>query len=349
MDVWIDAIGWRTYVDCGDRIRLAGEQRAIAVDHRPPETAVVDRPAVNSDPDVLAVRPCDRGVCENPLNIELAVGVVVAVGVEYGRMLQYGCLPGEISVVDAEQRAPWAIAARRERRCPIVTEREADIWANQRVVGDLIANPAELRGRPGKGLPAGRPVGEEIGDGDCCPLLAAGVANGRVAVLDAELCADSVAVAGDEFDRGTVTDRGQRFPTKAERRTADQRAGGVARSRAVAGVSRELACRVSLDGEFGVRPAESVAVVRDANPVGAVAVNGDIDPARTGVEGVVDEFAHDASGSADNLAGGDFGDCRLVESGDLIRHTVLTGSSTATGLAASGAACWGWRAHQRRI
>jgi len=296
---------------------------------------------------VLAARPRDRGVGENPLNVELAVGVV-AVGVEYGCLLQHGRLPGEVSVVDTEQRASRAVAARRERRRPVVAEREADTRASQRVVGNLIADPAELRGRPGKRLPTGRSVGEEIGDGDRCPLFAASVANGRTAILDVERRPNGVAVAGDKFDRGTVTDRGQRFPTEAERRAADQRASGVAGGRAT-GVGRELARRVSLDGEFGVRPGESVAVVRNTNPVGAVAVDSDIDPACAGVKSVVDEFAHDAGRAANDLAGGDFGDRRLVESGDLIRHTVSTGFSTATGLAASGAACWGWRTRRRRI
>jgi hypothetical protein len=49
----------------------------------------------------------------------------------------------------------------------------------------------------------------------------------------------------------------------------------------------------------------AAAVVGDADPPPAAAIGEDIDPARAGVDGVFDEFLHDARGAFDHLAGGD--------------------------------------------
>ncbi len=53
---------------------------------------------------------------------------------------------------------------------------------------------------------------------------------------------------------------------------------------------------------------DAAAIVADADEFGPAFLQRDLDPARPGVDGVLDEFLHDAGRSFDDLTGGDLVD-----------------------------------------
>jgi len=159
-----------------------------------------------------------------------------------------------------------------------VIERERDVRGRQRVVGDDRRDPSELRAGARQRLPPCRTGREQVLDGDRGAAGAAGVGDGRLRVgrrgvstgfgrpVGADSRADRSAVARDEFESGGVGDRGQRLSPEAERVDADRVA-----------VGSQLARGVALDRETDVFATHPRAVVGDPDPIGAVAVDRDID------------------------------------------------------------------------
>jgi len=62
---------------------------------------------------------------------------------------------------------------------------------------------------------------------------------------------------------------------------------------------------MAVDGDGQVSMGHAAAIVGDADPPPPAAVGEDIDPAGTGIDGVLDQFLDHARRAFDHLAGGD--------------------------------------------
>ncbi len=93
-------------------------------------------------------------------------------------------------------------------------------------------------------------------------------------------------------------DRGQRLAAKPERADAQQV------------VAVELGGGVALDRQRQIGAGHAAAVVGDADQPPAAAVGEDLDPARAGVDRVLDQLLDHARRPLDHLAGGDAVDDR---------------------------------------
>ena len=70
----------------------------------------------------------------------------------------------------------------------------------------------------------------------------------------------------------------------------------------------EFAGRMAGEDKRQVVRLDPVAIVNDADQLGAALFEVDVDPRRPGIDGVFQQLLDDASGPLDHLAGGDLGD-----------------------------------------
>ncbi len=107
--------------------------------------------------------------------------------------------------------------------------------------------------------------------------------------------------AGGDLERRDRADRRQRLAAKAERGDGGQIA------------VRQFRSRMALDGEVEVLAAHAQAVIDDADQLFAARLDGDVDPARAGVERVLDQLLQRRGRPPDDLAGGDAIDEHRIE------------------------------------
>ena len=123
-------------------------------------------------------------------------------------------------------------------------------------------------------------------------------------------------VAGGDVELGYRADRGQRLAAESERTDAQQV------------LVVELGGGVALDRESEIGVGHAAAVVGDGDLSPAAAVGENIDPARAGVDGILDQFLDHARRTLDHLAGGDavddlFGQLSDGHSGSLVEEQLI--------------------------
>ena len=121
----------------------------------------------------------------------------------------------------------------------------------------------------------------------------------------------------DQREAADRADRGQRFAAEPE---------ALDRLQVVTG---QLRCGVTLDREGKLVGAHATAIVGDGDEVAPAARDHDIDTARARIDGVFDEFLHDAGGPFDHFAGRDAVDQGCGQNAD--PHGAIPPSARDTG------------------
>ena len=199
--------------------------------------------------------------------------------------------------VDLEE----AVGRRRHRRAgeqlpASARQPESDLRMRQGDLGDDARHLPRLGPVRLEELPAGGHVVEEIGDLDARPLGSPRGANlGPVAACHPnQRTVVRTARARPQLQPGDRHDARQRLAAEPVRRD-----GAQVLDRG------QLARRVAFERQRGVFRAHPLAVVLDADEALAARFDGDGDPCRSGVEGVLDQLLHDGRGALDHLAGRD--------------------------------------------
>ena len=104
----------------------------------------------------------------------------------------------------------------------------------------------------------------------------------------------AVAFARGQGEPADAGDAGQRFAAKTHRGDGRQILGAL-----------DFAGGVAFEAEQRVVAAHAGAVVGHADEAASAGLNFDGDSRRLGVEGVFNQFLHDAGGALDHFAGGD--------------------------------------------
>ena len=214
----------------------------------------------------------------------------------------------------AEQvaRARFGAPARPARhRLAVVPDREGEVGPHQRVPAHRLDAVGEL-GRLGlQELAPRRRVEEELAHLD--RRADAARRGGELAALRIEphRVRGVVAAAGDR-DLGDRGDRRQRLAAKAHRRDAFQ-----------VGERGDLAGRVAAQRRRQLGGGNAVAVVLDDDGADAAAGQAHGDAGRAGVDGVVEQLAHDRRRPLDDLAGGDLADQLARQFADRSAHARL--------------------------
>ena len=187
----------------------------------------------------------------------------------------------------------------------VVSQDGGQTRTSQRDSRELLADMAELgRDRTQKLSPHGR-VEKQIPHFDHGSAGHSARLNGRHrAAVDGNLGAVlAIGLAALDFEPADRRDRRQRLAAKAHRADAKQIVGPANFAR---GMAR--------DGQRQVVGVNSLAVVRDANELGAPVDDLDIDAGGQGIEAVLQEFLDDAARAFDDLTGGDLVDDEGLES-----------------------------------
>ena len=100
-------------------------------------------------------------------------------------------------------------------------------------------------------------------------------------------------MAGGDVELGHSADRGQRLAAESERTDAQQV------------LIVKLGGGVTLDRQSEVGAGHAAAIIGDGDLSPAAAVGEDIDPARAGIDGILDQFLDHARRTLHHLARGD--------------------------------------------
>jgi hypothetical protein len=177
-------------------------------------------------------------------------------------------------------------------------EVEADGWMGEGGEGEVVLDVGSFGFLGAEELAAGGEVEEEGADLDGSAGGTGGGADlGDASALDGDgggFAGGFLAFAGGEEETGDGGDGRESFAAEAH--------GGDGGE--VFGLA-DLGGGVAFEGEEGVVAAHAEAVIRDTDQAASAGTDFDGDAGGLGIEGILDEFLDDGSGTFDDFAGGD--------------------------------------------
>ena len=322
MDIDVDK-SWRQFQkEDADRVTVFHQHRPVSFQHRTDQAAMFDRAAVDEEMHVRAVGPGDSRCPDKSPDSQACFSFFFLF-----RFLRFG--KGEVRepqpafVLDGDQRQIGSVEISQTlpeglesavrgrdldgREAPdhslIRGELKADLRKGDRGQGDEVLDMGAFGLFGSEELASGRDVVEEVSDLNGGPWRSAGGSDiDDFSAFNPDL--GGFRVFGIPFagrqDHATDTGNArQGFPAESHGADLKEVFDGS-----------DLAGGMAFQGKEGIVSAHADPVITDADQAPAAGLDFDMNKSCLRIEGVLDQFFHDAGGSFDDFAGG-----------DLIRHS----------------------------